>query len=393
MGDDAAMKYDAETVSLIRLQAALGIGSARILSVILHFGSAKNVFAAGKAELTASKTMTSSQISRALKFDEGFAEKILSQCERKGIRVIGYGSREYPEALRNIPDPPAVVYVKGEWYDFDNLPAFCIVGPRKISEFGKKAAYSLGYRLSRAGMAVVSGGAVGGDAYAHLGALKAGGKTVAVLPCGIDYKYLEANRQLRDKILKSGGCLVSECPPDYGVKAYSFQVRNRLLSALSCGVAITEAAQRSGTLITARHAADQAKDVFVIPGNPTLPQYKGSNALLRDGARPLIDATDIFSEYLPRFGDKLDIARAFANEENSENKPTESNVQKKFQKKCDQGLSKEAKIVYNNLDKLKFTADDIPQTDLSDSDILSALTELEMEGFIEALPGGLYQLL
>lgn len=390
------MKFDDETVSLIRLQAALGIGSARLPAVISHFGSAENVFAAGKSELAASGMLTASQISRVLKFDAQFAKRILSECAKADIRVIAFGSREYPECLRNIPDPPAVLYVKGDWYDFDNFPAFCIVGPRNISEFGKKAAYSLSYRLARGGMAIVSGGAVGGDAYAHLGALKAGGKTVAVLPCGIGYKYLEANRELREKIIRSGGCLVSECPPEYGVKKYSFQIRNRLLSALSCGVAITEAAQRSGTLITARHANDQGRDVFVIPGNPTLPQYKGSNALLRDGARPLIDATDIFSEYLPRFGDKLDIARAFAPEEKRQNKPVcepaDSKPQKKFQKKSVQGLSKEAKIVYNNLNKPKFTADDIPQTGLSDDELLSALTELEMEDCIRALPGGLYQL-
>ena len=129
------------------------------------------------------------------------------------------------------------------------------------------------------------------------------------------FDYLNENKPLREEIVKSGGCLISECPPKHGMMRHSFPVRNRLLSALSLGVAVVEADFGSGALITARHACEQGKDVFVIPGNPTLKQYKGSNELLRDGAKPLIDASDIFNEYILRFSDKLDLKKAFEKQE------------------------------------------------------------------------------
>lgn len=375
--------------ALIRLQAAIGFANVKAKQQLSLFGDACNILSADDKVRRISGLFTARQLSKFAQYDEAYAEQILEQCEKNGIRIICIEDDEYPECLRNIADPPLVLYIKGEWQNFDAEPAFCIVGPRKVSEFGAKAAFSLGYRLARGGITIVSGGAVGSDFYAHKGAIRAHGKTFAVLPCGILCDYLSVNRPLREEIVASGGCLISECPPEFGVAAYSFPVRNRLLSALCPGTAVIEAGSRSGALITARHACEQGKEVFVIPGNPTAPQYKGSNELLRDGARPLLDANDIFSAYLSAFGDKIDCKRAFSPSDEA-SKP-ENN--KKFQKKSDIGLSKEAKIVYNSLDKLKFSADEIPAVGISDDELLAALTELEMEGYIAALPGGLYKLL
>lgn len=375
-----------ELRSLIWLQKVLGVGSGKVNKILSAFGGAQNVFQSGKDKRIASGLFSPKENERADKFDLSIADEILNECKIKGIRAIGITNEKFPECVRNIPDPPLVLYIKGDFPDFDNIPVFCVVGPREVSDFGKKAAYSLAFRLSKAGMTIVSGGAKGSDRMAHIGALKGSGKTVAVLPCGIEFDYLNENKPLREEIVKSGGCLISECPPKHGMMRHSFPVRNRLLSALSLGVAVVEADFGSGALITARHACEQGKDVFVIPGNPTLKQYKGSNELLRDGAKPLIDASDIFNEYILRFSDKLDLKKAFEKQEKTVK-------EKSFQKKSTSGLSNQAKIVYNSLNKQKFTADDIEQQNISDEELLVCLTELEMEGYIAALPGGFYTLL
>lgn len=277
-----------------------------------------------------------------------------------------------------------MLYLKGKLPNVDETPAVCIVGPRKSSEFGQKAAYSLGYRLASAGMTVVSGGARGSDFYAHSGALKAEGKTVLVMGCGIESDYLPENAALR-RAVSENGCLVSEYPPFEGASKYTFPVRNRLMSALADAVIITEAGVRSGAVNTANHALNQGKEIFVIPGSPADENYAGSNALLRDGARPLLDISDILNEYLPRYPDKIDIEKAIKKRA----KPEKTEVHKKLSIET---LSNAAKIVYNQLNKPIFYPDEI-NTSLEPGDILSALTELEIEGLIRSLPGGRYELI
>ncbi|MBQ4119311.1 MAG: DNA-processing protein DprA [Clostridia bacterium] len=311
------------------------------------------------------------------------AVKIIEQCERMGIKLVSYDDDNYPATLKSISTPPMVLYVKGRMPDFDNTPVISIVGPRKVSEFGKKAAYSLGYRLGKAGFTIVSGGAVGSDTYAHIGALKANTKTVLIMGCGFNVSYLEENRPLREHIEKCG-CLISEYPPDTPITCYTFPVRNRLISALSLGTIVVEAGKRSGALITANHAIEQGRDVFVVPGSPERSEYKGSNALLRDGAKPLLDASDIFNEYIHLFPQKINIEKAYEKEP----KPVTAQKNKKI---LNETLSNEAKIVYNCLDTQKFYPDQL-DTGLDGSKLLSALTELEMEFIIRALPGGQYEI-
>ena len=153
------------------------------------------------------------------------------------------------------------------------------------------------------------------------------------------------------------------------------------MSALSLGTVVVEAGSKSGALITAAHANEQGRDVFVIPGLPGDPHYIGSNALLRDGARPLLDTSDIFNEYIPRFPDKINIENAFRKQDKKINK-----------KIINSGLSKTAQIVYNQLDKRKFYPDELIDDKISAGDLISALTELEIEGIIRAVPGGMYEL-
>lgn len=318
---------------------------------------------------------------------------MLYKCSKNGIKTVGIFDKDYPDSLRHIKNPPLVLYTKGELPDFNSLPSICIVGPRKVSDFGEKSAYSLAYRLSKAGIIVVSGGAKGADAAAHIGALKAGGKTVAILPAGILNGYLKDNASLRD-IISKNGCLISEYAPNIPVGPSSFKVRNRLLAALTNSTVVVEAKEKSGALITASYVCEYGKELFVIPGNPTLDEYKGSNALLRDGARPLLDTSDIFGEYLIDFADKIDIERAYKSKETAKktdnaNKKTEN--LKKDVKILPSGLSKTAEMLYNSLNKQKFSADDLLFLGLSDDVLISGLTELEMEHLIKAAPGGLYE--
>ena len=376
-------KENITLVNIIILQQTFGAGSVKAVK-ILELIRQNNLLDNPFCDSTIKSVLQNKDADRILSFDIENAYKIIDDCIKNNIHVITICDNDYPERLRNINDRPLVLYIKGNFFDTDNQPLISVVGPRKISEYGKKASFSLAKRLSRAGMTIVSGAAVGADTFAHQGALSAGGNTIAVLGCGICYDYLPENRALRQKISENG-FLISEYPPYAAATKYSFPVRNRIISALSLGTVVIEASLKSGSLITARLANDQGRDVFVIPGSPTLDNYKGSNALLRDGAIPLLDANDVFNQYLHMFPETIDVKKAFSEEDKIKK-------DKNIQKNLNIGLSNEAKIVYNNLNSQKFTADDLIGLGLSDDQLLSVLTELEIEGLIKALPGGIYDL-
>ena len=375
----------------IWLQLCLSQGNRYITRIFEKFSSAKAVYECDNEKRL--KLLPKSVCDKLDNSKLSDAKSILEKCKANDITVINYHNRNYPSVLREIDTPPLVLYVKGNLPDFESLPAICIVGPRSVSEFGKKSAYSLGFRLARAGFIVVSGGAVGSDTYAHIGALKAEGTTVLIMACGFSVSYLEENRALREHIAKSG-CLISEYPPEYPANKYTFPVRNRIMSALSLGTVVIEAGEKSGALITAKHAYEQGRDVFVIPHSPKDKGFEGSNALLRDGAKPLLDTSDIFNEYIVRFPDKINIERAFSGKilpQSSKKTAIKSETQEKIEKNFNETLSKEAKIVYNYLDKQKFIPEDLIGTGLNSQQLISALTELEMEFLIKALPGGMYE--
>ncbi|MBQ6717320.1 MAG: DNA-processing protein DprA [Clostridia bacterium] len=376
-------KENITLVNLITIQQCFGAGSIKAVKIFNCLRDADLLDKAFK-ESEIKGIIEVKDADKILKIDINKIYKIIDDCLKNNIYTVTICDSNYPERLRNISDCPIVLYIKGEFVDIDNMPLISVVGPRKISDFGKKAAFSLAKRLGRAGMIIVSGAALGADTCAHKGALAAKTKTIAVLGCGICYDYLPENRALRDEISKNG-CLISEHPPYAPATKYSFPIRNRIISALSMGTVVIEASLKSGSLITARLANEQGRDVFVIPGNPTLDNYKGSNALLRDGAIPLLNAADIFNQYITAYPDKIDIEKAFAEETVKTEKISRKNLQS--------GLSNDAKIVYNNLNKLKFTADDLLDLNLSDEQLLSSLTELEIEGLVRALPGGMYEVI
>ena len=373
---------DNRTFNVIRISVAFGAGSNKAVKLcdklhkegILDLLPEEAVNRAGTDEKSKDKILS-------VGIEQ--VKSVISVCVKENIRIITLFDEAYPERLKNITPPPLVLYVLGSLPDVDNEPLFCIVGPRRISEFGKKAAFSLSRRLSKSGMTMVSGAASGADTAVHLGALDAGAGSVMVTADGIVTQIKSSNHVLCDKLLKKG-CMISENPPLYVANKFSFPIRNRIMSGLSVGVAVVEAPKKSGSLITASHAAEQGRDVFVIPGNPVDKHYAGSNGLLRDGATPILDASDIFTRYIPDFPEKINLLKAFSGEGGEK--------KKKPQKKSPESLSKEAFLVYNNLDWPEFSVDDLSALGLDGSVLLSALTELEMEHFISSLPGGLYRI-
>lgn len=374
--------------NLISLQYYLGIATKSANTAYEVLKSSGDIFT--DITKTVSQFDLPPQILSKLKgFNYNFADDVIRKCNENAIRLLLITDDEYPERLVNISVPPLVMFYKGVFPEIDNLPIICVVGPRDVSDFGSKASYSLSYRFARAGFIVVSGAAKGSDAMSHKAALDANGKTIGLLGCGLLTNYLPENKTLREQIAENC-CLLTEYPPEYKTSRYTFPVRNRIMSALSLGTVVIEGDERSGAINTANHAIEQGKEVFVIPGNPTLEHYKGSNKLLRDGAIPLLDASDVFNAYISEFRDKLDLEKAFQPIKRPKTQKISEKIVK-IEKNYTEGLSKEAQIVYNYIDMDKFTADDLLGCKLTDDEILTALTELEMEQLIKTLPGGMYK--
>lgn len=363
------------------LQRALGFGKKKLKQALEFYGNSENIFKADENSLVLSNVFSKMDIKRITETTLNDAKQIIKDCKKRKINIITISDPKYPQCLREIDSPPIVLYYRGTFPDFDNTPTVAVVGTREITEYGGKCAYSLGLRLAKAGMIVVSGGARGGDRNAHLGALCVGGLTVAVLGCGLDYPYLYENKKMRTEIEKTG-CVISEYPPMYPAGKKTFPVRNRILAGLSLGVVVVEAPEKSGSLITANRALEEGRDVFVVPGRAGDATCAGSNMLLRDGAIPLLSAMDIFNEYLQRFPDKINIEEAF--------KPTKKVTSSKNTQNLKSNLSKSAKMLYNNLNTEIFTMDDIFVEGLSAGEIIAAFTELELSGYIKAVPGGRY---
>lgn len=269
-----------------------------------RFGDAEDVYFA-QAEHYAAVEELSEQAVAALR-DKSLdgAEQILSDCARERIRVLTWQDAAYPKRLKNIADPPTVLYYKGQLPQFDALPMIAVVGTRDASAYGLSTAKRMGYQIAACGGVVVSGMAYGVDGMAMRGALTAGAPVVGVLGCGADVIYPHANRALFADVERCG-CLLTEFAPGTPPIGWNFPRRNRIISGLSCGVLVIEAPEKSGALITAHRAADQGRDVFVVPGNIDVETCKGSNALLRDGAIAVSSGWDVLSEYAAQFGDKI----------------------------------------------------------------------------------------
>lgn len=228
------------------------------------------------------------------------ARQVIKSCAQKHISILTKGDAAYPYRLHNIHDAPLVLYCKGELPDLQDRPVISVVGTRKASAYGLRNARKMAMEIAACGGLVVSGGAAGIDSMALEGALAAGGKVVAVLGCGPDVVYPRNNRQLFEKIANNG-CLLSEYIPGTEPRPWQFPERNRILSGMADGVFVVEAPQKSGALITARHAFEQGRDVFAVPGNIDVPNYEGSNALLQECAAAVLTGWDVMKEYAGQY--------------------------------------------------------------------------------------------
>ena len=224
--------------------------------------------------------------------DEGTVEGLAGTCEELGIETLVYQREGYPEILLTIPDPPAVLFYRGDMDSFLEMPSVAVIGSRRCTRYGRNVARKLAGDFARSGVAVVSGLARGIDGEAHRGAVDAGGVSAAVLGNGPDVVYPPEHDRLTAAILEKG-VIISEYPPGTQPARYRFPERNRLISGLSRGVVVVEAGKRSGTMITVNTALDQGRDVFAVPGEVTRALSMGTNMLLRDGAGVVITAADV----------------------------------------------------------------------------------------------------
>ena len=293
----------------IWLQQVFGAGSQKPLLAAEKFGGPAGVYDASEYDRRLTDLFSANDLARMAAQDLTRAEFAVKSCARIGYRIVTPDDAGYPRRLRRIDSPPAALYIHGLLPDVDDEVLVAIVGTRSATPFGLKAASLLASRLAKAGAVVVSGGALGVDSASHKGALQAGGRTVAVLGCGLDYPYLRENEDLR-KVIARNGALVSEHPPGAAPTKQCFPIRNRLISGLCLGTVIIEASAKSGSLITANLALEQGRDVFVVPGNALSPAYTGSNRLLHDGAKPVFSALDVLEEYASQYPHRLDLRRA-----------------------------------------------------------------------------------
>ena len=274
-----------------------GVGPQRVGQVLEQFGSPQAAFLAQPEELDCLPLPLAKALS-----DHSMTqpERILADCERLGVRIMTQDHEDYPRRLMDIPDPPRVLYVWGQLPPMDDRVAIGVVGTRKASGYGQRAAHYLGRELSRGGAVVVSGLAAGIDTCALRGALEGGGTPVAVVGGGVDVPYPRENRQLYAQIAASGA-VVSEYPPGTENRAGHFPVRNRIISGFSIGTVVVETDGTGGSMITADLVRKQGRDLYAVPGSMDARLSRGCNTLIQQGATAVTHANDLLRPYADRF--------------------------------------------------------------------------------------------
>lgn len=266
-----------------------------------YFGSPEAAFEASPREIAAVPGLIDREREALEQKDLAYAKEVLALCSDQGIRIITCQDEQYPQRLLSIDCPPLVLYYRGTLLDFDHLPVVAVVGSRNASAYGLATARKMGNQIGACGGVVVSGAAKGIDSQALEGALEAGARVAAVLGNGLDIVYPKSSETVYQAVAERG-CLISEFAPGTPPRGRNFPQRNRIMSGLSLGVLVVEAAKQSGSLITAGLALEQGRDVFAVPGNIGIPACEGSNQLLQEGATLVMNGWDIMREYAPRYG-------------------------------------------------------------------------------------------
>ena len=366
----------------VSLNMTPGIGPRAAAKLLERFGSAEAVYGATRAELEQLRLLPEAVDSIIARDRYAAAEAEIENLRKLEADLLILDDGVYPSLLREIYDPPITLYVKGNWAKCLDQPCVAIVGSRRCSTYGQNAALMLARDLAQRGVTIVSGFARGIDAAAHRGALEGGGRTVGVMGTGIDEVYPRDHKKLAEEILEGGGALVTQFPLATPPVSENFPYRNRIISGLSLGVVVVEAAENSGSLITARLAIEQNREVFAVPGNITSRNSFGANYLIKGAGAKLVQQwQDIAAELPPQIA-----ARLLPPPVGDKRKETSLANQLSL---VPQGLSNPETLVW------KLLSADNPQhidwlvdrTRLSISDLTAALLALEMRELVRALPG------
>ena len=282
--------------ALVSLNMSLDVGSLRLNKLLEFFGEPENILTAPCEKLMAVAGIGEKIASNIRSFKKEDLDRELSLAKKSGLRIITLEDKDYPENLKNIPDPPLVLYIKGELKEEDKF-AIAIVGSRRASFYGLSIAEKFAFELAERGFTVISGMARGIDTYAHRGALKAEGRTIAIMGSGFEYIYPRENERLAKEIFQAGA-VISEFPIQTLPLKQNFPRRNRVISGLSLGVLVVEAAKNSGALITADFALEQGREVFALPGKIDSSTSFGTNELIKQGAKLVSCADDILEEFI-----------------------------------------------------------------------------------------------
>lgn len=400
-----------DVIYYLWLQCVFGVNKFVIIdktfkNSISFFKTAVNFYNASERDYKACKCLTPSIIKRLINKDLSKARKILNDCEKLGYDIITYDDELFSDKLRAISAPPVLLYVKGKMPKLDGKLSVAMVGSRNATSQGLNAANDFAFSFAESGATVVSGGALGVDTASHRAVLNAYGKTISVLGCGIDVGYPMENIPMYEKIAENGA-VVSEFPPGYPPIAKNFPLRNRIICGLSDCTLIVQAGEKSGALITANDAIKEGRKLFSIPGSIFFRENKGSNELLRLGYSAAIEPNDILNWYDTKKNNLNYFAKIDYNEKvekickpifvedsvdsTSDFSIEESKPEEKPIKKIPTDVSEASKKVFMVLSDEPVTTDYISaKTGMPIHELLSALTELEIFGYIESVVGGKY---
>jgi DNA processing protein len=363
-------KVERRLYDWIALSLVDGLGSVSYRNLIKKFHNPGQVFKTSAKDLETAGGIRRNVVEQIKDFRKtAEVEHELELIEQYRVTLVTFVDDNYPAHLLHIYDPPPFLYVKGELRQEDSL-SVAVVGSRFASYYGKASAENISRDLAQEGLTVVSGMARGIDTCAHRGALAAGGRTIAVLGCGIAVNYPMENGQLKEAIAAQGAVL-SEFPMSASPAASHFPMRNRIISGLSLGVVVVEASHRSGSLITARLALEQGRDVFAVPGSIDSLRSRGTHKLIKDGAKLVEDAQDIITELLPQIKTRPRLAASSQGNET--------------------WLNEEARCILDALGQNQLQIDRIiTETGLKSSRIASILLDLELKGMVRQLPGKVF---
>lgn len=359
--------FSEETRFCLALNEIRELGPVLIKRLLLKFSSAREVFNAEMKELASVEGIGVDRAKRIKEFNRWESiDKLLNLCKQREIKIHSYLDREYPQLLKEIHDPPVVLFCKGEIKPEDHF-GLAVVGSRRLSEYGRRVTERIAYELASCGLTIVSGLARGIDCVAHNAALSAGGRTLAVLGSGVSCIYPSENKALSERIIKNGAIL-SEFYPDEGPRKEHFPRRNRILSGMTVGTVVTEATINSGALITASFALEQGREVFAVPGNITSKNSEGTNNLIQKGAKVVTKREDILEEigqFIPSLKKSVNESLIYETVD----------------------LDEEERTIFNVLDEALNLDEIVLKTNINIAKVLEILLKLEISGLINKIEG------